>query len=87
MGEDGAVCGAEVQVGPGAMVDGGADCGGDGADASGGSEMQRLLETMVIGGIISSTILTPLVLSSLYRVFGLNGDLKLDDFHVHPDIY
>lgn len=34
-----------------------------------GSEVQRPLATVVIGGIISSTILTLLVLPSLYRLF------------------
>ena len=34
-----------------------------------GSEVQRPLATVVIGGIISSTILTLLVLPALYRLF------------------
>ena len=35
-----------------------------------GAEVQRPLATVVIGGIISSTLLTLLVLPALYRVFG-----------------
>lgn len=35
-----------------------------------GSEVQRPLATVVIGGIISSTLLTLLVLPALYRIFG-----------------
>lgn len=34
-----------------------------------GSEVQRPLATVVIGGIISSTILTLLVLPAIYRLF------------------
>jgi cobalt-zinc-cadmium resistance protein CzcA len=34
-----------------------------------GSEVQRPLATVVIGGIISSTFLTLLVLPALYRLF------------------
>jgi cobalt-zinc-cadmium resistance protein CzcA len=34
-----------------------------------GSEVQRPLATVVIGGIISSTILTLVVLPALYRIF------------------
>jgi cobalt-zinc-cadmium resistance protein CzcA len=46
-----------------------------------GAEVQKPLATVVIGGIISSTILTLLVLPALYRMFHRHGDLKL------PDIY
>lgn len=35
-----------------------------------GSEVQRPLATVVIGGIVSSTLLTLLVLPALYRMFG-----------------
>jgi len=35
-----------------------------------GSEVQRPLATVVIGGILSSTLLTLLVLPVLYQVFG-----------------
>ena len=39
-------------------------------DATGtGSEVQRPLATVVVGGILSSTVLTLLVLPVLYRVF------------------
>lgn len=34
-----------------------------------GAEVQRPLATVVIGGIISSTLLTLLVLPALYRMF------------------
>jgi hypothetical protein len=34
------------------------------------------LATVVIGGIISSTLLTLLVLPALYRMFHRHGDLK-----------
>jgi cobalt-zinc-cadmium resistance protein CzcA len=40
-----------------------------------GAEVQRPLATVVIGGIISSTLLTLLVLPALYRMFHRNGDL------------
>lgn len=46
-----------------------------------GAEVQKPLATVVIGGIISSTILTLLVLPALYRIFHRHGDLKPDDFH------
>jgi len=46
-----------------------------------GAEVQKPLATVVIGGIISSTILTLLVLPALYRMFHRHGDLKLPDFH------
>lgn len=39
-----------------------------------GAEVQRPLATVVIGGIISSTILTLLVLPALYRMFHRRGD-------------
>ena len=38
-----------------------------------GTEVQRPLATVVIGGVISSTVLTLLVLPVLYRVFGGGG--------------
>ncbi len=42
-----------------------------------GSEVQRPLATVVIGGIVSSTILTLLVLPALYRmVRGRDGETK-----------
>jgi cobalt-zinc-cadmium resistance protein CzcA len=46
-----------------------------------GAEVQKPLATVVIGGIISSTLLTLLVLPALYRMFHRRGDLKPDDFH------
>jgi cobalt-zinc-cadmium resistance protein CzcA len=42
-----------------------------------GSEVQRPLATVVIGGIISSTLLTLLVLPALYRWLHRNSDLPL----------
>ena len=45
-----------------------------------GAEVQRPLATVVIGGIVSSTILTLLVLPVLYRLFHKEGDLPdVDD--------
>jgi len=35
-----------------------------------GAEVQRPLATVVIGGVISSTVLTLLVLPALYDLFG-----------------
>jgi cobalt-zinc-cadmium resistance protein CzcA len=37
--------------------------------ASAGAEVQRPLATVVIGGIISSTLLTLIVLPALYRIW------------------
>jgi cobalt-zinc-cadmium resistance protein CzcA len=45
-----------------------------------GAEVQRPLATVVIGGIISSTILTLLVLPALYRIFHRHADLKPLEF-------
>jgi cobalt-zinc-cadmium resistance protein CzcA len=39
-----------------------------------GSEVQRPLATVVVGGIISSTLLTLLVLPALYRLFGATDE-------------
>ncbi len=44
-----------------------------------GAEVQRPLATVVIGGIISSTLLTLLVLPVLYRMFHRARDLKSAD--------
>lgn len=44
-----------------------------------GAEVQRPLATVVIGGIISSTILTLIVLPSLYRFFHINKPIKQRD--------
>lgn len=49
-----------------------------------GAEVQRPLATVVIGGIVSSTILTLLVLPALYRMIHGEGDVVRDDaFRVH----
>jgi cobalt-zinc-cadmium resistance protein CzcA len=51
-----------------------------------GAEVQKPLATVVIGGIISSTLLTLLVLPALYRIFHKHGDLKPTDFkHSQPE--
>src|SRR5690606_14254197 len=39
-----------------------------------GAEVQRPLATVVIGGIVSSTLLTLLVLPTLYRLLHRRGD-------------
>jgi cobalt-zinc-cadmium resistance protein CzcA len=41
-----------------------------------GAEVQRPLATVVIGGIISSTLLTLVVLPALYRMFHRDGDVQ-----------
>jgi cobalt-zinc-cadmium resistance protein CzcA len=43
-----------------------------------GAEVQRPLATVVIGGIISSTALTLLVLPVLYRIFHRNEEENID---------
>ncbi len=50
-----------------------------------GAEVQKPLASVVIGGIISSTILTLLVLPALYRMFHKNGDMKPEDFESEAD--
>ncbi len=42
-----------------------------------GAEVQRPLATVVIGGIISSTLLTLLVLPALYHLLYRNGELEV----------
>ncbi len=44
-----------------------------------GAEVQRPLATVVIGGIISSTLLTLVVLPALYRMAHRDGDVKETD--------
>ncbi|HZO14829.1 MAG TPA: efflux RND transporter permease subunit, partial [Polyangiaceae bacterium] len=44
-----------------------------------GAEVQRPLATVVIGGIVSSTLLTLLVLPVLYRRFHREGDVSTDE--------
>ncbi|WP_072385465.1 CusA/CzcA family heavy metal efflux RND transporter [Hyphomicrobium sp. CS1BSMeth3] len=44
-----------------------------------GAEVQRPLATVVIGGIVSSTLLTLLVLPALYRMFHREGDLAMEE--------
>jgi cobalt-zinc-cadmium resistance protein CzcA len=43
-----------------------------------GAEVQRPLATVVIGGLISSTALTLLVLPALYRLFARADDLPAE---------
>ena len=43
-----------------------------------GAEVQKPLATVVIGGLISSTLLTLFVLPSLYHWFGPNEQLEMD---------
>ncbi|MFZ2277858.1 MAG: CusA/CzcA family heavy metal efflux RND transporter [Prosthecobacter sp.] len=50
-----------------------------------GAEVQKPLASVVIGGIISSTILTLLVLPALYRMFHRHGDMKPEDFEAEVD--
>lgn len=45
-----------------------------------GAEVQKPLATVVIGGIISATLLTLLVLPALYRIFHKSGDMKIPEF-------
>ena len=49
-----------------------------------GAEVQRPLATVVIGGILSSTILTLLVLPALYRLVHGKGGKPLADPHMVP---
>ena len=44
-----------------------------------GAEVQRPLATVVIGGIVSSTLLTLIVLPALYRMFHREGDLAMEE--------
>ena len=48
-----------------------------------GADVQRPLATVVIGGIVSSTLLTLLVLPVLYRLAHREGDLPRED-DPHP---
>jgi heavy metal efflux system protein len=43
-----------------------------------GSEVQRPLATVVVGGLITSTLLTLVVLPSLYRVFEPKQEAEAD---------
>jgi len=44
-----------------------------------GAEVQKPLATVVIGGIISSTLLTLIVLPALYRLWHRKDDRLADD--------
>ena len=41
-----------------------------------GSEVQRPLAIVVIGGLVSSTLLTLLILPLLYRLFGVSSKAR-----------
>jgi cobalt-zinc-cadmium resistance protein CzcA len=49
-----------------------------------GAEVQRPLATVVIGGILSSTALTLLVLPVLYRLFHHEGDAHAPEVEEEP---
>jgi len=46
-----------------------------------GAEVQRPLATVVIGGLITSTVLTLVVLPALYRIFERNAGKLADPLH------
>lgn len=50
-----------------------------------GAEVQRPLATVVIGGIITSTALTLVVLPALYRIFTVNSRLAKEAREVAPE--
>jgi cobalt-zinc-cadmium resistance protein CzcA len=47
-----------------------------------GAEVQRPLATVVIGGLVSSTLLTLVVLPALYRLFSWGEDLGKTEGYV-----
>jgi heavy metal efflux system protein len=49
-----------------------------------GAEVQKPLATVVIGGLVSSTLLTLVVLPALYRIFAREKDLPE---HSSEDIF
>jgi cobalt-zinc-cadmium resistance protein CzcA len=51
-----------------------------------GAEVQKPLATVVIGGILSSTLLTLLVLPALYRMFHREDDLLTEELEDAPAI-
>lgn len=51
----------------------------------GGAEVQRPLATVVIGGLVTSTILTLLVLPAIYPWFSRRSGLKPPEALEHPD--
>lgn len=50
-----------------------------------GAEVQRPLATVVIGGVISSTLLTLLVLPAIYLVFGASAAAARQEEHIEID--
>ena len=51
-----------------------------------GAEVQRPLATVVIGGIVSSTVLTLLVLPALYRMFHREEELEGEQPETAPEV-
>jgi hypothetical protein len=49
-----------------------------------GSEVQRPLATVVIGGLMTSTMLTLLVIPALYRWFAIDVDREAPALKVEP---
>jgi heavy metal efflux system protein len=49
-----------------------------------GSEVQRPLATVVIGGMVTSTMLTLLVIPALYRWFAIDVDRETPTLKVEP---
>jgi cobalt-zinc-cadmium resistance protein CzcA len=47
-----------------------------------GSEVQRPLATVVVGGLFSSTLLTLVVVPALYQVFSKGGLADWREWHV-----
>jgi cobalt-zinc-cadmium resistance protein CzcA len=47
-----------------------------------GSEVQRPLATVVIGGLISSTLITLLVVPALYKWFAFDGTKQLEEINI-----
>jgi cobalt-zinc-cadmium resistance protein CzcA len=51
-----------------------------------GAEVQRPLATVVIGGILSSTILTLIVLPAIYRMFHRHSETNLENPYPLPTL-
>ncbi|HPT32260.1 MAG TPA: efflux RND transporter permease subunit, partial [Prolixibacteraceae bacterium] len=54
---------------------------------SAGAEVQRPLATVVIGGLVTSTLLTMIVLPLIYSIFDRpdNHDVEIDDNKLETD--
>jgi cobalt-zinc-cadmium resistance protein CzcA len=55
------------------------------ASMSSGAEVQKPLATVVIGGLVTSTLLTLLVLPVLYRMFTPPDDTRIETYSVKGD--